>query len=97
VVTSEILFASYLFQPPPWLGTEGLKKNIGAQMQLIQMILALAEALGIINEWVNKLTIGNTKRMREKGNVEFDKAMAKARSTSSAEDLANSIGADLDD
>lgn len=65
-------------------------------MSVIQMILALSKSLDILDKWLTALTVEYTKAQREKGNVEFDKAMAKARATSSTEDLAASIGADLD-
>ncbi len=65
-------------------------------MQLIQMILGLANILAILDKWLSKLSLEYTKKMKEQNNVEFLQALEKARGGSTV-DLARSLGELLDD
>lgn len=59
---------------------------------MIKFILALLEALPILDKWFQQALIAYANQQREKNNVEFLDAMENAKSKKDISDLARSIG-----
>ncbi len=65
-------------------------------MQLIQMILALANTMVILDKWISKLSLEYAKKQKEQGNVEFLKSLEDVHK-GDVRGIAANIGGMLDD
>lgn len=71
-------------------------KSIGAKMQFLKLLLAVFEALPILDKWFQQLVILYTNYQREKNNVEFINALDEAKKEKNVHALRSSIGSKLD-
>jgi hypothetical protein len=67
-----------------------------AIMKILVVILAIANAIPIIDKWLAELAILYAKTQRDKNNVEFGKAMDDAITGKSTKHLQDVIGNKLD-
>lgn len=63
---------------------------------MLNFILALLEALPILDKWFQKATIAYVQKQREQNNVDFFNAMAQAKREKNVENLRKRIGGKLD-
>lgn len=63
---------------------------------MIKLILAIFEAVPIIDKWIQQLTLAYVNQQKEKNNAEFTKALEDATKTKDVSNLASSIGSKLD-
>jgi len=64
-------------------------------MQLLSAILAILEAIPILDKWFTELTLAYAAQQRSKGNADFQKAMDTAIKDKDTTDLQSSIGSKL--
>jgi hypothetical protein len=66
-------------------------------MTAIKLLLAVLEALPILDKWFQQAVATYVKKQKEKNNAEFLQALERAVNTGDVKDLAASLGANLPD
>jgi hypothetical protein len=66
-------------------------------LKLIEALLALLEAIPVLDRWFQQASIEYAKKQKEKNNVEYLAALAKAKGEKDVSDLAANIGKHLPD
>jgi len=64
-------------------------------MAFINLLLAVLEALPILDKWFQEASLAYAKQQTEKGNEDFAKALAVATTEKKTTDLQSSIGSNL--
>lgn len=66
-------------------------------MTILKLILAILEAIPILNKWKQQLQDLYDKQQREKADVQLQKAIDNAKANGNTQDLQSILGSKLDE